>query len=377
MPPIRTGILAAAAVAMTLGAVSGAAAQDAGSQPEPFDRDCMDDYGRRLCDGQAWSGIVESFGVAPAETLAAEGWRGVRVFTVDGYSHDMPMVSVLAREFDSYDWPSPAIIEVWGRARGDEPAPVLRREAWSIAWWAALELQELAAESPVRQSEASQRPQAIASATTEDPSTVAVTICLHAWLTITESLGETGVVRRVRNACGEDPVYDASYDFSELALNGFPHCNHLDPAQHRNESTRLQSCLLTEGPDRVAAAELLNILQGRLFRRFDVVDDAAFAELLAEEARLTWGDSPEAVGRAAAAAAFLAEARAGNRTWLWPERVTGRVDGVEVEGLIERFARDSAQEGRFRQTWRRDAGGEWRLHEFRVEPLADIPPPSQ
>ena len=71
----------------------------AGAAEPKFDRDCMDDYGRDLCDAKTLQAIRESFQAPPVETLAKDGWAGVRVYLVDGYSHDLPMVTI-ARKGD-------------------------------------------------------------------------------------------------------------------------------------------------------------------------------------------------------------------------------------------------------------------------------------
>ena len=99
-------------------------------EPE-FDCDCMDDYGRNLCDRARWSAIVSSFGIEPAERVQQQGWRGVRVFTVNGYSHDMPMVSVFNRGVDDY-LPIEPVLEVRSPVDPEDPAGTapLRREAW-------------------------------------------------------------------------------------------------------------------------------------------------------------------------------------------------------------------------------------------------------
>ena len=42
-------------------------------EDEPFDRDCMDDYGRDLCDAALWSDIIASFELQPAEEVQQQG----------------------------------------------------------------------------------------------------------------------------------------------------------------------------------------------------------------------------------------------------------------------------------------------------------------
>lgn len=326
-------------------------------EDEPFDRDCMDEYGRNLCDAATWSGIVSSFELQPAEQVQREGWRGVRVFTVNGYSNDMPMVSVLAAEAGHYDSPVHPKLEVRGTAyRGSDDVMVakLEREAWDGLHATAQRLQGLVAESQDRQSGA---------APEDPPKTVdgdrVISICLHAWVTVTESLTEQGVTRRIRNACGDDPVFDASFDFSAHALRGFPHCNHIDPALQRNESTQLAACLALEGEDKVAAAEVLNILHGPVDEAVDL------AGHLAPDVRLFEAGDPVTVGAAPVAQALSAGRF--NEMRVYTHHFEGRPESVITAGSLQRYVDDKMELADTRQVWlRRD--GIWRLAEMTVGP---------
>ncbi len=326
---------------------------------KPFDRDCMDDYGRDLCDAPMWSDIVASFDLQPAEQVQRQGWRGVRVFTVNGYSNDMPMVSVLATAFDRWGDPVDARLEVRGHAyRGgdDMIAAKLERDAWWALYDSAEWLQELVAKSPVRQSEDEPEPEPQQD---DDEERDVITICLHAWVTITESLTEEGVTRRIRNACGDDPVFNASYDFSAHALRGFPHCNHIDPAIQRNESTQLYACFALQGEDRIAAAEVLNILHGPVDELVDV------APYLAPDVRLSEAGGPGAVGAAAVAEAF-ADGRF-EEMRVYTHLFEGASGSVAASGSIERYLDEKTEVAETRQVWlRRD--GDWRLSEITIGP---------
>lgn len=368
---MRWGVsaLKALAVAWMLSAVCAPAFAQTPDAPEeqevedePFDRDCMDDYGRDLCDPALWSDIIASFELQPAEEVQQQGWRGVRVFTVNGYSNDMPMVSVLATTFDRWGDPVDGKLEVRGAVyrNGDKViAPMLEREAWDGLYSTAEWLQELVAGSSVRQSDDEPKPEPKQS--DNDDSDV-ISICLHAWVTITESLTDQGVIRRIRNACGDDPVFDASFDFSAHALRGFPHCNHIDPATERNQSTQLQTCLALVGEDRIAAAELENQLSG------GAGDLEGILEALAPDFKLVIAGTSQPLSGAEAVDVLRGESFFDMQFGRY--QLEGAADRVVVVGEIWRYFPeddDKTEVADLRETWvRRD--GVWRLADMTIGP---------
>lgn len=331
-------------------------------EDEPFDRDCMDDYGRDLCDAAMRAEILASFDLQPAEQVQEHGWRGVRVFTVNGYSNDMPMVSVLATTFDKWGDPVDGRLEVRGQVYtngGKVIAPMLEREAWDGLYSTTRWLQELVAESSVRQSGDEPTPEP---KQTDNDDRDVISICLHAWVTITESLTDEGVTRRIRNACGDDPVFNASYDFSAHALRGFPHCNHIDPATERNESTQLQTCLALAGEDRVAAADLVNQLRAGA----DGIDGVV--EALAPDFKLFIADKSQPLSGATAVEVLRGESFVEMEFGRY--QFEGGRDRVSAVGEIWRYPPDDGDKvelADLRETWvRRD--GVWRLAEMTVGP---------
>lgn len=335
--------------------------------PEPseaaareFDRDCMDDYGRDLCDSGRWSAIVSSFGLEPAERVQEQGWRGVRVFTIDGYSRDMPMVSVLNRGTEEYGFPIDPVLEIRRAAGPDEVkvAVPLRREAWYDLYLEAMQLQELVAASPVRQSSST------ASTEMVDGEEV-LNICLHAWVTVTESLTDRGVERRVRNACGEDAMFDAGYEMSARSLRGFPHCNHLDPGNYRNESTQLQACMNLDGENRIAAAEVLTLIEGAESEGW-----AGLAQHLARGARMLMPNEEPIEGAGPVSAALVAQS--GRRTRPYISGVTGEANRVVASGEVWRYG-EIDESAEFEQVWMR-TDGQWRITELIVNPFRKVPP---
>ena len=322
---------------------------DANPVERDFDRDCMDDYGRDLCAPENWREIVESFDLDPAEGVQAQGWRGVRVFTINGYSRDMPMVSVLYTEQSDSGYPSNAQLEVRAARAAGIHVPTLKRAAWPGLAFSAADIGKLATAAPVRQSSA---------AGTGDDEFV---MCLHAWVTVTEVLSDDGVLRRVRNACGDDPLYEAAYDISAKALRGFPECNHLDPANYRNESEQLNRCMALAGDDQIAAAEVLNLLDGEVF------DEAANIVKFSTPETLVSGAGESTT---LSAALWLQQARV---VRLYATTVRSVGNDVVVEGSTHRYGHgdDDDFEADTRQRWRR-SGASWQLLEFNIGPWRSI-----
>lgn len=342
-----------------------AAAQD-DEEPRHFDRDCMDDYGRRLCDPSQWATIVASFGLEPAEQVQAAGWRGVRVFTVNGYSVDMPAVSILASDMAGYGDASNATVNVrMAEEEGDSDPTIaqLNRPAWTDLWRQATELSRLTASSPERQSDESGAHVTEQSFIDEETGEedVVVSICLHAWVTVTEVLTDEGVVRRIRNACGTSPVFDASFELSAQALRGFPHCNHLEPGIFRNESSQLQGCLRLEGEGRIAAAEVANVV-------WALRGGAAFglAPYLAQTVQLEGSSTATIEGPSEVLAALerltVDTRRTDLNSWLY----TGSSSQVTVTGDIARYGEGWIEVILLEMTWTKKDDGGWQVAVVRL-----------
>jgi hypothetical protein len=353
-----------AAVAFALGlpvagpAWSQSGAGDTAAAERPFRRDCHDEYGRNLCDRDLWSGIVASFDLAPAEAVQAAGYRGVRVFLVDGYSNDLPVVSILARSFDRWGRPTDATLEVRGsRGAGRiEGSPPLSRHTWEQLSRMAQDLQARIVSSPIW-----------------DPSqsdTVVVTlngeevICIHAWMTVVESLSQDGVQRRIRSSCSDDPIFEAAIAVSAQVLRGFPHCNHLEPDHYRNEVEQLQRCLDLQGTDLIAAAEVMNILDGPVFDDLDSLADFVEPEAHLVSADGTQSSLDQAIGTSATGHTNLNIACA--------EGSPGR---VVADGTLERSQGDDVLAAATQLVWIR-VGGNWRVSEVTIAAWQSIYSPS-
>lgn len=307
--------------------------------------DCLADYGRVYCELDEWHIVTRRFEMPDAGKLQQGGWRGARVFTIDGYGRLMPAVSVLWRREGGEARNLDEQIDFRGiRAVSDAYViRSLRRAAWWQAVAQAQWVMELAEGSPA---EPDYDPEP-----NEDGS---ISICMHGWDTVTEVLDEGGVSRFRRTACNPDELFEATYDFSDIAMDGFGPCNLLDPQHHRNDSARLARCLSLLG-DHVAAAEVANLFDG------PINDDVqALGALTAPEFVLEWAE--EGVFRGSAASAELA--RRLDEGDLWANDILGEAEVVYAQGGLNSAEHNAAM----RQTWRRDPTGEWRLVHMVVSP---------
>lgn len=325
-----------------------------------FNRACMDDYGRDLCDKGIWMGIVARFGLDTAELAQREGLRGVRVFTINGYSNDMPAVSILASTFDQHGEPENAELEVRRQPFRDESkaGPAILKSAASPGLYErAADLQELVTASLERLAEndvgATTRPGA-------EDKIRGLTICLHAWVTVTESLTDEGVTRRIRNACGSDPLFNASYEMSAEALRGFSHCNHLDPENYRNESAQLERCFSLDGTDKVGAAEVTTIFDASINAAADL------GPYLSPDVRLTGPDLAHISGMPAVQAALADSAF--EDFDLYAGHLVGAPDRVVASGWLNKFNDDGVETADIDFTWRR-RGNAWLIADIVIGPV--------
>jgi hypothetical protein len=336
------------------------------TQPEDadvFDRGCGDDNGRDLCDQAVWAEAVARFGLEPAESVQSAGLRGIRVFTIDGHANDMPVVSVLGASFDEWGYPEkgkdgqPKEVELeirWRPVRDEyNTAPArLTRKAWFDLYLEVMDFQEIVATSPER------KPEKPAAQPNADGSVV-VSVCRHPWVTVTESLTDDGVTRRIRRSCDSDAVLHASFDMSDKALRGFPHCNHLDPANLGDASEQLRRCLQLEGSDRFAAAEVANLIDAS---RNGVTDLQAFLE---PDVRLVRANRSPVVGATAVGAALADLAY--EDYYLLTAHLVGEPDRVVARDWLQRYTEDGMETADIKSSWRR-RGETWRIAEIVIGP---------
>lgn len=306
---------------------------------------CRDEYGRNLCDPVMRAEIRARFGVPPAEELAARGVEGVRIFLIDGYSNDRPLVTILREPG------APPTLEVRAVRK---PPGVISAPATAWQWSVAETLAGL-----VRAS--GERPLA------EPSSTDAGSIppprpCLHAWVTIVEAIKDGRVTMRIRSACGDEPIYEGAASLTAMAVNAFRGCSELKVVRYGGDAARLEDCTKVEGRWRLEAVTVLNRLQSGALANRGESEQADLETLFAPDATLAWYQEPGAIGRVAAAARWRTKVegdKAEKRTIVVVNSVRGEDGTVRVTGVIREFRRREGQrklvmmgEAPFTQDWK-------------------------
>lgn len=347
----------AVVIAATLALASAPDAATAQAAPAEFTvHDCKDDHGADICTSAQWEAFAAKFDLSPAESLQQAGVRGVRVFYGDGYSYDMPAITVLSQ--GAIGGSQPAELEVRrpaSRGRKPRPAASLARDAWDGPRRVAGQLQTLVARAPARKTDGSDQ----LYESEEGP-----IVCSHSWVVMVESLTDAGVERRIRSTCGDDELVDVAFKLTGLALSGFAHCNHLDPGAYRNASTQLQRCLSVEGVDLIGAADVTRLLDSSWRSGLPTL-----ATHLGDEVVLTWAGG-RAEGADAVRDAITGTAFADLEFYTGPH--VGLNGEVRVTGELARDPyEDTAAVASMQQVWRRE-DGRWILSEMRVEPFAPL-----
>lgn len=211
------------------------------------DRRCSDDAGNDRCEATAIATQNRLFGLPSVADLVADGTQVRRAIFVDGYGRDLLAISFI-------------------RPRGREPMVELRRPRQP-------ELTSLAPLDP----RIWQR--SIDAGTVFDrelvplpaPADDSIAICLHAWSMRAEAgdpvrqrfngirmVDIPAVTRsRVQGGCAEGLASAYAFALADLAIEALPLCQLIDPAQQRNNVTRLSACMSFSG-DRAAAANVYN-----------------------------------------------------------------------------------------------------------------------
>lgn len=279
------------------------------------------------------------FEVPEAEELARAGVEGVRVFTVDDYLRDMPLVAVLKERGGE-----PAV-QVRARRKGDELL-ILETLGDAPLWAAAVSLAATVRASPVERAER----------TGENY------VCLHSSWVIVEALAAKEVVTRLREVCHPDPVTDGAYALPALAIRAFPHCDRISPELAGNAADRLNACPMLSGKNLVGAADVLNRALLELNPKFLQV---VGPDLFMADARFETGDEI-VIGAGAVTTAWYQTYTQDYQAHLSVGAVEADESEAKVVGKVHREIGGYTEVAESSQDWIKGADGLWRLRRWNI-----------
>lgn len=273
---------------------------------------CRDDPTQPRCVADAEKAQRALYDAPSAEDYARQKTQMVRAFFIDGYGHDVGLVTL---------WYAPATEPrvAWRMSKPrngeDAMAPIDATVALS-AW------REVTAAGTYFDRALAPLPQAGRS------------ICLHGWTTRVEVVEADGKVRRaIQSGYGDDAlVWPFARRMTAAAIAAMPACALLDAEKSRNDITRLSKCNRLRG-DRAAAAEATNVYDAPWFANPRGEDfTRALTYLLAERLDVAWPGEPVATDGEAAARIW---SRHVGDAPFFPRQTFGETaDRVRMEGVV-------------------------------------------
>jgi len=303
---------------LQIAALASAAAAPAQARPDP---NCSDDNGVDRCATQRQAQTRALFGLRSIEQHREAGDQVRRVFYVDGYGRDMIVIALVrtpGRE--------PMAQIHFPRRERQRATPPLEAPVSHIVWGEML-----------RRSASFDRSYAPRAGNPQD-----VSICLHSWVYTIEAndparanLAPGSLRRKTEDSCQRGPAAEFAWDLQRAALPLFPHCDRLDPDQHRNPAAQLAACAMLTG-DRMAAAEVMNRLNA--FRRARRTEDGLLLQgSFAQRAQIDWNGIRSDPGDLYKGNFWLARMASEGSPSFFVQSVEGlAADRVRVAAFLER-----------------------------------------
>ena len=190
-------------------------------------RRCLDDRHTNRCDPAQQAASRAMVDARPLEQLARDG-DVRRVFYVDGYGHDVGVLTV--------ERPRRGPLHVSFRSPGLTGPRVIREHVHRSMWSGLVAGSETFEQPPPREPPPS--------GWAGEPE--GFTLCMHTWVYTVEA-ADRGVARsRTANACVDEPARAYARALSTRVLNLFPKCRALR-GTYRNDAVRLQACTQLPG----------------------------------------------------------------------------------------------------------------------------------
>ncbi|MBC6981072.1 hypothetical protein [Caulobacter sp. 17J80-11] len=341
-------------IAMTAAAlVCAATPQVARAEPEDGCVDTRWDW----CGAQL-SEALDAHGLKAAEDWSRRGDALIRVFVVDGFGHEKPVVAFSRRLNDRRVYAYPGDPD-YGHARSGQ----VSLTDWEVAD-AALRAVHTA---PSRGDDTNVE--------TELPDgTVEMVLCTDYWTYLIEAVSDGRVSRRFRTACGDDPLIEHVETLAQLARSRLSPCDLLD-IEHDRPFAALEACAYLYGRE-TDAVSVMNRFHSQPFDEADAADPGQVADLFTADAEVRWPDQAPALGREQVAKPWSEMTRSQDAEAYY-ERVDGVAAGrvvIKGELYVERPSADDPKSSDefsadYTQTWIRDSDGAWRISRWAVQPF--------
>ena len=311
---------------------------------------CGPDTAVEDCRQETLQLLLTKLQLPEAETLANEGYTGVRVFQYDAFGTIWPAAFMLTKPINEYrrsGTAGAAVIQADGRVA------TLNRPIWEMGW---LEM-DAAIKVILDDQPAPVQP---ISATTGPPFPP---ICLDAPGIIIEVISAGEVHRSTPNTCNASDAITSARIIPENVAAAFPVCGHFSIDVYGRGLGRLRACLSVDGEDPFSAAEVMEILRPDVGGNTRAIYEAAY-----QSANVTLlGLSGQRVVGRSAVMEGLKSGALGDR-YLRVIRATGDQGVVTLQAELRRAREPNNPDPLpLSVRWTKEADGAWRITEWSVE----------
>lgn len=311
---------------------------------------CADDTAAEACSEKTVELLLNKLQLPDAETLANEGFTGVRVFRYDAFGTIWPATFMLTKPINEYRREGTAEAVV---VHADGRLATLKRPIWELGW---LEM-DAVINAVLEDQQTGRELEAVPS---DGPP---LAPCLDSPTIIIEVISAGDVSRSRPNACRENDSVTRAHQIAQNIAAAFPVCGHFRIERYGRGLGRVRACLSVDGEDPFSAAEVMEILRPNIGGDTIVIYEA---EHQSTNVSLLDIHGQRTVGQAAVLDALKGGAL-GDR-WLRVVRATGDGAGVTVTAELRQIRElGNPDPLPVSVRWIREADGAWRISEWSVE----------
>lgn len=312
---------------------------------------CGSETSGEACRQESLNLLLSKLQLPPAETLAIEGYAGIRVFQYDAFGNIWPATLIQTRPVSDYrreGMVQAVTIHADGRVIS------LERPIWENGWREMDGIMQMILEQPPVDLSAPAIP------TSGPPG---LSSCVDPPTIIIELVTDGRVHRWWPNSCQRDAAVAQSRRVAEIIAAAFPVCGHFAIDLYGRGLGRVRACLTAEGDDPFAAAEVMEIIRPDVSGDARVIYDPTH---LSEGVTLVGLDGRRAAGRGEVLAALKDGALGAN--WLRVLRAAGDADGVTVIGQLKPLGDAAGRDPQvIRIRWAKETDGVWRITDWAPE----------